>query len=1554
MKKVFRIVLFFLIIIPAFVCAKSYDAGVKNASELLINKYSKYDEYLLIGKQPYVYKNGSNIIDDRFINGGFLNVEEYIISLPNDKTTSYLSIGDEFFVTKYSESDKYVIAGASANDEYKGKKIKGLKNNVTDAEVRVTEFVRPSTKVIGYGTISNPWQFVTSFNLSFEFKDTEVAYMGKLAHDPVINAELLSALYTKGDVNSCKNHNCTVNAGSYLPKCDNTSECVAKIKIEPTEVYEYSYNTCGGSYNKETHYLEVKNLIKDTKCKIGFKKIKDSYDVEYYGNGADNGNVMQSESFFMNQKYKLSKNKFVKQDYVFQGWSRNPDGTGTKYSDEQEVTNLASIPDTIVQLYAIWGKNGPTCIGKEKGNESAFFNYTGSYDYACENGDWEIGLKTSGFLTFNEDVDVELFLLGGGANGTYTHGFQDSYDWNVYFQTNGSGGNGGKALTIRRGISLASKAHYKAVIGKAEGDSTFTYGASIKNSKDGKKTGIGGKGSSSSTLMQGHSSALGYYTYSIPLSSTEGGSPSNGVLAFGNHEPLLYKGVLFGGGGAAADSSSVAGQTSGGAKKKNGKTNQGGGGGADGGKGGSGLIIVRNQRLLTDDAYAGYEQLILDGNGGNLIFNKEYVSSKKLYAYYGRSQLVTPIYDTNNPTIITDEKQVIARQGTITDSPGQNVLFLYAERTGYQLKGWYTSPTNSKIVLENNGNFKPGTDFANNQRSWKYTKDLKLYAQWTPVLQTLYVNKDGVAYANDKNGNKTSELLKEGVYPNNPCYISDKNECYTGTTLQYIAQKEGYQFDGWYTSNKDNNGSGTLVINNFGELQPNVTINKKTKIDSEGHWVSTDTADTKLYAKFSPIGKSITLDANYGVVGADNSSSVIINIKNDATTITKTVPTFKNVSISYEIPEELAQAGLALPKSPKPVTSLTYTFDGWYTKPEGGYKVVDKDGKTLVANAKDENDDAITDGNKKFVYDGDLTLYAQWSITKVLPTISNTNYTCSWLQNGEVGDSYNYGEVFKYTIVSGDKFVLSCKENKWYKISLDLNGGTSTNYPTEVQAQYNVTTNFKSSLPANTSSKPNPVRSNVIKYDVSQTEHESAIQSVKKSQTITFTFLGWFTEKDNGIQLVKPDRTLIKNVDGYTDASGRWIKEEDVTLYAQWSTKTKVPNFPNNHYTCYFVKNDMNSANIINIGSVFGTDIANNDVFYYICNRNQSYQITLDKNDATNEPTASVNVVYNESKTVKGKVAPVRKYTSFKSHFQNPDDVTGYTIKNVPTEVKFTFAGWTTEKNDGVKVVNAGGSLVKNIEGYTSNAKEPVWIGKEDMTLYASWTPATNMPTITKSGYTCYWIKDGNEDVIIPNGSKIDISINSSTMFKAVCDLNPIYTLTLLKGAATNILEDQQVAVKYNTTKTLDGLKLITNSKVAFKSPTRSIKVNYDTNGFGVLNSSRKKFNNVTGSAASYSFYGFEDSDGNLITDGGNKNSFFANIVGYTNANKQWIRKEDTTLTPYFNSKTVVPYIELADHDCYWSDTEDGTGILLTPGVDYILPEIENGTTFYAYCKEIY
>lgn len=49
---------------------------------------------------------------------------------------------------------------------------------------------------------------------------------------------------------------------------------------------------------------------------------------------------------------KLFANAFTRTGYTYEGWNTKADGSGTPYTDKQEVKNLTAKRDAVVTMYA--------------------------------------------------------------------------------------------------------------------------------------------------------------------------------------------------------------------------------------------------------------------------------------------------------------------------------------------------------------------------------------------------------------------------------------------------------------------------------------------------------------------------------------------------------------------------------------------------------------------------------------------------------------------------------------------------------------------------------------------------------------------------------------------------------------------------------------------------------------------------------------------------------------------------------------------------------------------------------------------------------------------------------------------------------------------------------------------------------------------------------------------------------------------------------------------------------------------------------------------------
>ncbi|MBR2828602.1 MAG: InlB B-repeat-containing protein, partial [Bacilli bacterium] len=110
----------------------------------------------------------------------------------------------------------------------------------------------------------------------------------------------------------------------------------------------------GNSYKDKE---KIKNLstINETKIVLYAQWKINTYKVVFNANGGTGS--MGEQTFTYESAQSLSDNQFKKERNRFDGWNTKSDGTGTRYSNKQNVKNLTEEADGVVTLYAQWKDN---------------------------------------------------------------------------------------------------------------------------------------------------------------------------------------------------------------------------------------------------------------------------------------------------------------------------------------------------------------------------------------------------------------------------------------------------------------------------------------------------------------------------------------------------------------------------------------------------------------------------------------------------------------------------------------------------------------------------------------------------------------------------------------------------------------------------------------------------------------------------------------------------------------------------------------------------------------------------------------------------------------------------------------------------------------------------------------------------------------------------------------------------------------------------------------------------------------------------------------------
>jgi len=146
---------------------------------------------------------------------------------------------------------------------------------------------------------------------------------------------------------------------------------------------------------------EIKNLIDSV------------YYVQYDANGGEG--MMLSSAFRVLENGSLLPNKFVRNGYVFAGWSTSPNGS-VEYCDNATVSAIAQSKE-VVQLYAVWEVD-PYSIGQYVATGSVVTDSDNSDSYTVYNTIASTPVSTTGRVIVDWRNDADTNLLNYPEKGT--------------------------------------------------------------------------------------------------------------------------------------------------------------------------------------------------------------------------------------------------------------------------------------------------------------------------------------------------------------------------------------------------------------------------------------------------------------------------------------------------------------------------------------------------------------------------------------------------------------------------------------------------------------------------------------------------------------------------------------------------------------------------------------------------------------------------------------------------------------------------------------------------------------------------------------------------------------------------------------------------------------------------------------------------------------------------------------------------------------------------------------------------------------------------------
>lgn len=80
-----------------------------------------------------------------------------------------------------------------------------------------------------------------------------------------------------------------------------------------------------------------------------------TYKIKFHNNGGVG--TIEDMTMNYNVSQNLTKNTFIRENYKFKGWNTEADGSGTTYTDEQEINNTIYVAGNEINLYAQWTQN---------------------------------------------------------------------------------------------------------------------------------------------------------------------------------------------------------------------------------------------------------------------------------------------------------------------------------------------------------------------------------------------------------------------------------------------------------------------------------------------------------------------------------------------------------------------------------------------------------------------------------------------------------------------------------------------------------------------------------------------------------------------------------------------------------------------------------------------------------------------------------------------------------------------------------------------------------------------------------------------------------------------------------------------------------------------------------------------------------------------------------------------------------------------------------------------------------------------------------------------
>lgn len=164
-------------------------------------------------------------------------------------------------------------------------------------------------------------------------------------------------------------------------------------------------------------------VTKDVTVTVKYTGI--SYTVKFMGGGAPGTSYTQSMTY--GKSAALLANKYSRTGYVFKGWSRTLGAASPEFTNKQTVSNLTTVADSTVNLYAVWGKNIAKCTVTLASTSYPFSGKQIKPGITVTDGSTTLKKDTDYTLSFSNNVNVGTGYVTVTGIGKYAGSVRKSF-----------------------------------------------------------------------------------------------------------------------------------------------------------------------------------------------------------------------------------------------------------------------------------------------------------------------------------------------------------------------------------------------------------------------------------------------------------------------------------------------------------------------------------------------------------------------------------------------------------------------------------------------------------------------------------------------------------------------------------------------------------------------------------------------------------------------------------------------------------------------------------------------------------------------------------------------------------------------------------------------------------------------------------------------------------------------------------------------------------------------------------------------------------------------